>query len=318
MISIISPVYNGETYVERYLESLLNLSYSDIQLIIVNDGSTDRTKDIILSYEKKLKDKFNEFQFINKENGGAASCLNYAIKYAKGEYLFWPDMDDELMPNSMELYLEKFQSDSNIDAVIGKAKILDFETREPKGYLQIKNKQINKRNYFRDLVVEKDVIFAPLTMIKLSSFRKANKGNEIFVSHGGQNWQMLLPMAYYCNVVYMDKVTYVYNFRENSHSHSVTLQKMNKRIDLHKEILENCIDKIDMSQKEKKKYHNIIRKKYNEKKLKIYFLLQKKNEFKEEYKKSDFILKLKYLPILILFRFGYKIYLLKKGKKKNG
>ena len=68
LVSIISPCYNGEQYVARFFESILNQSYKKLELIFVNDGSTDKTEEIALSYEKKLKDSGIEYHYIYQEN----------------------------------------------------------------------------------------------------------------------------------------------------------------------------------------------------------------------------------------------------------
>ena len=83
-ISIITPVYNVEKYLEKNIESILEQTFKDYEFIIVNDGSTDTSGEIAEKYEKKD----NRIKVINKENGGAPSARNEGIKIAKGDYLY--------------------------------------------------------------------------------------------------------------------------------------------------------------------------------------------------------------------------------------
>ena len=89
-VSIIVPVYNVEEYLEKCLDSLVNQTLKDIEIIIVNDGSTDGSKEKIQEYINKYKN----IVYLEKENGGLSSARNYGIPYAKGEYIGFVDSDD--------------------------------------------------------------------------------------------------------------------------------------------------------------------------------------------------------------------------------
>lgn len=78
-VSIIIPIYNAEKYIEKCLKSIENQSLKDIQVVLVNDGSTDKTEKIIDEYVKKYPDIFEK---VNKKNGGQATARNYGIEKA--------------------------------------------------------------------------------------------------------------------------------------------------------------------------------------------------------------------------------------------
>lgn len=103
IVTLIAPFYNAEDYLERFLISLLGQTYINVQVILVNDGSDDNSDDVVKRYTDKLKDKFYEFIYLKKNNGGAASAINFALKYVEGEYLCWADCDDELLPDNIYL-----------------------------------------------------------------------------------------------------------------------------------------------------------------------------------------------------------------------
>lgn len=90
-VSVIVPVYNVEKYLKKCLDSLINQTIQDIEIIVVNDGSKDNSEEIIKEYEKNNPEKI---VYLKKENGGLSDARNYGIPYAKGEYIAFLDSDD--------------------------------------------------------------------------------------------------------------------------------------------------------------------------------------------------------------------------------
>ena len=89
-ISVITPVYKVENYLEKCIDSILNQTFTDFELIIVDDGSPDACGTIADKYEKAD----SRVIVIHKENGGAPSARNAGIEIARGEYFYFPDSDD--------------------------------------------------------------------------------------------------------------------------------------------------------------------------------------------------------------------------------
>ena len=81
-VSVIVPIYNVEKYLKKCLDSLVNQTLDDIEIILVNDGSKDNSKQIA---EKFANDYPNKIIYLEKENGGLSSARNYGLKYAKGD-----------------------------------------------------------------------------------------------------------------------------------------------------------------------------------------------------------------------------------------
>lgn len=111
--SFIVPVYNTEKYLERCLDSLANQTLKDFEIIVVNDGSTDDSKSIILKYEKK----HNNIKVINQENQGNSVAKNVGVKKSSGQYLIFVDSDD---------YVEKDLL-KNIDKEMEGVEVLKFQ-----------------------------------------------------------------------------------------------------------------------------------------------------------------------------------------------
>ena len=110
LVSIITPCYNGEKFLERYFESILAQTYTNIELIFVNDGSKDCTEKIAMSYSEKLKSKGVQYIYIYQENAGQAAAMNKVLKIFSGKYLAWVDSDDVMTAESIKrkvAFLEK-------------------------------------------------------------------------------------------------------------------------------------------------------------------------------------------------------------------
>ena len=93
-VSIIIPCFNGEKYLNKAIDSALNQTYQHVEIIVVNDGSVDKTEEISLSYGDKIK-------YLKKENGGVSSALNLGIREMSGEYFSWLSHDDMYYPEKI-------------------------------------------------------------------------------------------------------------------------------------------------------------------------------------------------------------------------
>ena len=95
-VSVVMPVYNEERYLPQAIESILGQTYQDIEVIIVNDGSSDRSEDIILSYHDP------RIRYVKQDNRGLAVSLNHGLSLARGEYIARMDADDVSFPLRLE------------------------------------------------------------------------------------------------------------------------------------------------------------------------------------------------------------------------
>lgn len=105
LVSIVIPVYNGANYLREAIDSALNQTYTNIEVVVVNDGSIDcgATREIALSYKDRIR-------YFEKENGGVSSALNYGIQVMKGDYFAWLSHDDKHLPQKVELQIEAIQN----------------------------------------------------------------------------------------------------------------------------------------------------------------------------------------------------------------
>lgn len=107
-VSIIIPVYNGSNYLREAIDSALAQTYKNIEIIVINDGSSDegRTEAIAKSYGDKIR-------YIYKKNGGVSTALNVGILAAEGEYISWLSHDDVYMPNKLEVQINYLRNEKN-------------------------------------------------------------------------------------------------------------------------------------------------------------------------------------------------------------
>ena len=103
LLTIVVPIYNIEEYLDRCLDSIYNQTYKDFKVLCINDGSTDKSRDIILKYV----DLDNRFQLIDKENGGLSDARNYGIKQVKTKYVALVDGDDYVDNNYVETIIKE-------------------------------------------------------------------------------------------------------------------------------------------------------------------------------------------------------------------
>lgn len=146
MISVIIPLYNKESSIRCSVESVLTQSFRDIEIIIVNDGSTDRSADIVRSINDP------RIRLIEQENGGPSKARNTGVKNAKGEWIVFLDADDELVPDALSLFHNLSLDNHNVD-IFDCNKFLRH-----KGNLQLQHHPIDgyiknplKEFYFRNI-----------------------------------------------------------------------------------------------------------------------------------------------------------------------
>lgn len=266
-VSIVSPVYNGEEYISRYLESILNQTYKNLELIIIDDGSTDNTRNAIFKYKSLLNSKGIEFHYIYQENLGAAAALNKGFKIMTGDYFTWPDTDDFLEPNSIELRLN-YMKNQNLRIVRSDA-YLRFENniQDIHRRLNFKEEMKESKNIFEDLFMERIPVCNGTFLVETKLFLESISNRTIYESRAGQNWQILLPLCYGQECGYLDIPLYNYVIRKNSHSRKEkTVDELKQKYLNHQEILINTIGKIVFSDaNEKNIFLEKVSKKYIEK-----------------------------------------------------
>ncbi len=264
-ISIIASAYQAETFIQRYIDCVLNFDYKNIQFILINDGSTDKTHDIIENNRSKIKSKKIEFVYIHlSENKGQAYTLNMGLKYVTGDYLSWQDVDDIYYPNCLSRCLQALLENDSCKMVFSKSLIRDELTSDVDGQKYIPEGDFIHKNLFNDYIYGQNVIYGPLRFVETKALFKVLKDKSIYVTRGGQNIQLFLPMAYFYEWIYIDEVLTECVVLPTSHSRTITKKE---RIKTRFLTLINTIKKMDIPVLKKSYFyilclHKILKKDY--------------------------------------------------------
>ena len=121
LVSVIIPAYNADKYIERTIRSVLLQDYENIEIIIIDDGSTDNTATVV----KKLVNEDKRLHYVHQRNGGVSSARNHGYKLSKGEYLAFLDADDVWLPENIRKKVEHLQNDPVTGLVHSDALLID-------------------------------------------------------------------------------------------------------------------------------------------------------------------------------------------------
>lgn len=251
LVSIITPCYNSEQWIVKYLESIYHQTYKNIQLICVNDGSIDNTEKIIMSYLNKFRDKGMELTYVYQENEGLGSAINTGLKYVEGEYFTWCDSDNFYESIYVELKVEFFEKHLQYDIVRCDGNVVQYGNEDTILY---KMADGNTEKYKEDLFYNAlliDKFHFGCAMLRTEAFDKINPTREIYKSRAGQNWQLLLPMFYHYKSGYIDKPLFWFVIRDDSISNKVKFD-IKYSISQNQEcinILKNTIESMDIDEK---------------------------------------------------------------------
>lgn len=147
MISIIIPVYNVEKYLERCLDSVLNQSYKNLEIILINDGSTDNSLNICLKYASKDA----RIRLINQNNSGISEVRNKGLQDAKGAYIAFVDSDDVI---DKDMFKILYNNLLKYDADISSCKYETFHDTIKFNKEEINNKVFTKEESLKDIITD--------------------------------------------------------------------------------------------------------------------------------------------------------------------
>lgn len=229
-ISIIIGIYNGEKYIKRCIDSILNQTITNFEVIAVNDGSTDNSLKILKEYA--LLDK--RIIIIDKKNEGVSVARNIGINKSSGKYILFVDIDDYLEKNALEIMLNIIKRE-NVDIVRCKYKIIGKNCYEKKlqynGLYKLNNS--NKDNLIKDILKQEIGSYLWLLLIKKELIIKNNIyfEKELYVHQ---------DLDYYINLILHTKSIYFSNYQtynyfvneSGSKSYKNTERNINSNINL--------------------------------------------------------------------------------------
>lgn len=217
LVSIVTPVFNGELHLFWMLDSVLNQSYPQIEMILVDDGSTDGTLRIAEGYRERFAEKGYNYRIVQADHKNASAAINQGLPFVTGEYLIWPDSDDVLEPESIEKRVEFLKQYPQYQCVRSLSYYFDAESGESrKAEEQIGD--LSKEDLFWDILEVKTFVCCGCYMIKSEHFFEIYPERRIPEYPTGQNFQMLLPYMYHYKCPTIREPLYGVCVREGSHS----------------------------------------------------------------------------------------------------
>ena len=246
--SIIVPVYNVEKYIERCLKSIQEQSHRNFEVIVVNDGSPDNSKEII----DKFCSNDDRFFYVEKENGGLSDARNYGLKYITGDYLVFIDGDDYIDKNLLFKISEVV--DDNPDVIRFSLNVVDENGIELRKVSNIECYSKDKRDIIQRILCHDYVEPAWLYAYKTSFFLENNFLYPVGKIH--EDFGLTLMILSKANLIkVLPFAGYYYIQRENSIMSDKNYEKIKKRVGdflehhlNNKRVLGgNCIDKLLLS-----------------------------------------------------------------------
>jgi alpha-1,3-rhamnosyltransferase len=192
LVSVIIPAYNHEMYIEEALQSVINQTYKNIQFIVIDDGSTDRTAEIIEKFIKKNPDK--NIQFIRKQNEGICKTLNKGLALAAGDYVACLASDDKWIENKLDEQVTFMEDNRNIGLVCSDAYFTKFNqdtnlkwSDYKAGMDQYFKKGIQNCN-MHEVLLAKPLLCAVTVMLRKSIFKEIDYFDEQLPGEDTDMW----------------------------------------------------------------------------------------------------------------------------------
>ena len=294
LVSIITPCYNSENYILRYIDLILKQTYKELELIFINDGSTDNTENILLEQKDRIEKEGIKFVYCYQENKGLGSAINSGLKRISGKYFTWCDSDNFYDKTYFEKKVIFFELNPECSVLrCGGNVVKEGNINEVIGTLGNEKKEKNNKNMFYNCLLNKDFHFG-CAMLRTESFDNVNPKRDIYESREGQNWQLMLPMLYKYDSYYICENLFTFVHRDDSVSNKTSqegiVSKL-KQIEEYQNIIITTIKSMKIQEEQKcielivEHYEHIklqVAKQFCDKELliKIYFEMKSKNILK--------------------------------------
>lgn len=247
-ISIVVPVYNVELYLERCIDSLLIQTYKNIEIILINDGSTDNSS-IICERYKKMD---NRIKVIHKKNGGLSAARNTGVKNATGEYILFVDSDDYIEKNTCERFIFYLKNNKGIKIVIGNAYRIENNQKLEMRHKNKSNEILSGKEFLKNELETKSMYMAAWLNLYNKEFLETN--NLYFANgllHEDEEFTprvflkadkvLTTNFIFYYYIIRNNSITTNKNLKKNAESIVEICRKLEKIYD---ELNDGCLKKL--------------------------------------------------------------------------
>lgn len=233
-VSLLIPCYNGASFIDRAFTSILKQTEPQMEVVLVDDGSDDRSYSLALSYADRFREKGYSFIALQQSNGGAAAAIKLAMHHATGSYIQLLDIDDELTPDSSKLQADWL--DANPEAAMVFANGIALNESNGVGNPVRRKLDTTTRNVFSELLSGELNNVPGMYMIRRDALTVYYATHPFYVSRYGQNLQMLMPPAKDALAGFVDRDALIYHIHSGSHSRPKQYTDVKANFDGYREI----------------------------------------------------------------------------------
>jgi len=242
LVSIIICVYNGEKYIESSIKSALIQTYPNIEIIVVDDGSTDMTGKIVKRYP--------ELKYIYQENKGVSEARNTGLEYSKGEYIAWLDADDLYLPDKVKEQVDFLQQHKDIDCVYNDVLLIDAYVKKVKE-LKSDYGDLSPNDFLAQLLFRQVIPCMPSVIYRRKCFESFRFLPDMRYA---EDYWMSIQLAQRFRFGYLRKVLYKYrrhdsNLSKNEEKHKEMEIKVLKNLGADK--IKDIVEKSSYPEPEK-------------------------------------------------------------------
>ena len=284
-VAIITPCYNGEKYLDTWFDCIMSQTYPNVEILVVDDGSTDNSAEKLKSYEQRFTEKGYSFHYYYQENAGIAAAIQLAIKDVNTDYIYLYDTDDCIYENAIETMANFLNVNANYDMV----RCNGYYTRNlpgnKDGTFYTNDELKNKEHIFTSLIKAEMVNWPASYMVRSIALFEKLKNREIYISRFGQDMQIMLPVAYGGKCGYIDEPLMEYTIREDSDSHKGDYKRKAYMTDGYTKNRIETIKMLDMPDKEREHYIRLAQEACVSRKLELMYECGNKDMYYQEYKR---------------------------------
>lgn len=208
LVSVVIPCYNHEDFVQASIQSVINQTYENIELIIIDDGSKDGSFAKIEEMTKLCEQRFVNFEFRSRPNKGLSATLNEAIEWCQGEYYSGIASDDVILSHKLKVQVEFLNSHHNVLAVFGGVQHIDENDK-------IIATSLSKSRYydFKRIIMHKFDLPAVTQLIRLQALKETGGYDSSIIL---EDWYMWLKLTKHGSIYYMSEIFALYRQHDNN------------------------------------------------------------------------------------------------------
>ncbi len=229
LVSIVTPVYNGEAHLAGMLSSVLAQTYPHIEMILADDGSGDATLQVAEGYRERFAARGYAYRIVQAPHKNASGAINAGLPYVTGEYLIWPDSDDVLEPESVAKRVSFLKSHPQYQCVRSLSYYFDENTGQRLDKADEQRGDLSKEDLFWDILESRTFVCCGCYMLRSEQFFRIYPQRHIPEYDVGQNFQMLLPFTYRHKCPTIREELYGVAVRAGSHSRTELTQAQEEK-----------------------------------------------------------------------------------------